>query len=131
LQILLGKKRHGFVQFPFKLWQQLCSFFCCVQQVSMLMLQPNLSKCQFCNPDLKVIGVLQQLNGQQTEKEVEKPVRHPKLVTMCWKGSASVEQGGSTMQQQDGVIVVRLPLPYALPPTKYRPEGKMPSKCFW
>jgi hypothetical protein len=97
----------------------------------MLTLQPNLSKCQFCNPDLKVTGVLQQLNGQKTEKEVEKPVHHPKLVTMCWKGSAaSVEQGGSTMQQQD-VVVVRLPLPYALPPTKYRPEGKMPSKCFW
>jgi hypothetical protein len=97
---------------------------------------PHLVRAQFespsfsCTEDFSPL-LPQQLNGQKTEKEVEKPVHHPKLVTMCWKGSAaSVEQGGSTMQQQD-VVVVRLPLPYALPPTKYRPEGKMPSKCFW
>ncbi|KAH8956501.1 hypothetical protein BDL97_07G041900 [Sphagnum fallax] len=89
---------------------------------------PHLVRAQFESPSFSCTEdfspLLPQLKGQQTEKEVEKPVRHPKLVTMCWKGSASVEHRGSTMQQQDGVVVVRLPLPYALPPTKYRPEDR-------
>ncbi|CAM6010721.1 unnamed protein product [Sphagnum balticum] len=83
---------------------------------------PCLVRAQFESPSFSCTEDFSPLLPQQTEKEVEKPVRHPKLVTMCWKGSASVEQGGSTMQQQDGVV--RLPLPYALPPTKYRPEDR-------
>ncbi|CAK9879662.1 unnamed protein product [Sphagnum jensenii] len=85
---------------------------------------PHLVRAQFEFPSFSCTEDFSRLLPQQTEKEVEKPVRHPKLVTMCWKGSASVEHGGSTMQQQDGVVVVRLPLPYALPPTKYRPEDR-------
>jgi len=42
---------------------------------------------------------------------------HPKLVTLSWKNSND--------GKQDTDIVVRLPLPYALPPVKYGPKGEL------
>lgn len=53
----------------------------------------------------------------KADDEGKEPVGHPKLVTLNWKRSNDGEQ--------DRGIIVRLPLPYALPPVKYGPRGEL------
>lgn len=53
---------------------------------------------------------------QRAENEGEGKKGHTKLVTLSWKNASN--------EKEDGNIIVRLPLPYALPPMKYGPNGK-------
>jgi hypothetical protein len=65
----------------------------------------------------------------RTDDEGKGQVGHPKLVTLSWNNSND--------GKEDRDIIVRLPLPYALPPVNYGPKGEpaLPSIfnciCFW
>lgn len=50
-------------------------------------------------------------------KSASQEVKKTKLVTLAWQGK----------QDAESAEVIKLPLPYKLPPVPYSPEGKTPS----
>ena len=60
----------------------------------------------------------------RTDDEDKGQVGSPKLVTLKWRNSND--------GKDDRDIIVRLPLPYAIPPVKYGPKGEPAlASCFY